>query len=232
MEKLVLLLAHRPDASPTDVERGLGAELERIGGQGADVTGGAFVTSGLGAAHDEMMSEAPTFHAVLEIRTPVTDPAELPRATDLLQPVEGLAGRASWVDAERSAAVLGTEYVIVEGEAPVRMAFALRGWPSLTREQFQDYWLHRHTRLGQRQLPDLAGYTQVHADADLSAQAASAAGVGNAGFEGVALGYWRDEETFNTFMAQVEIMTRFLEDERRFIDHDRSGMVIGEAFAT
>jgi hypothetical protein len=228
MEKLVLLLARKPETPIADVERGVATELERIDEQGFDVSSGAFFASGLGAAHDEMMSEAPKFDAVLEITTPVTEPAALPQPTDLLPVVEGFAERcATWIDAERSAAVLGTEYVIVEGEAPIRMAFSLRGWSSLTREQFQDYWLHRHTRLGQRQLADLTGYTQVHADADLSSQAASAAGVGGAAFEGVALGCWRDEETFNAFMAEADMMNRFLEDERRFIDHNRSGMVIG-----
>jgi hypothetical protein len=230
MHKLVLLLARTPETSTADVERGLVAQLERIREQGFNVTSGAVLAGGLGAAHDAMMSEAPRFDGVLEIATPVTEPEELPQATDLLPVVEGLAERcATWLDAERSAAVLGTEYVIVEGEEQIRLAFALRRWSSLTHEEFQDYWLHRHTRLGQRRLSDLGGYSQVHADADLSAQAAGAAGVGSADFEGVAFGYWRDEDTFDAFMVRAEIMDRFLEDERKFIDHDRSAIVIGRS---
>jgi hypothetical protein len=182
----------------------------------------------LGAPHDAIMDDAPHFDAVLELATPVTNPDELPEATDLLPLVEGFAERcADWVDAERSAAVLGDEYVVVDGDEPVKLAFALWRRPSLTREQFQDYWLHRHTLIGQRRQPDLGNYTQVHAGADLSAQAAKVAGVSSAAFEGVALASWRDEDTFNTFMGRTEIVNGFLEDEQKFIDHARSAMIIG-----
>lgn len=230
MEKVVLLLARKAETPASEIGPSLVAELARIREQGFDVTSGALVSTGLGAAHDEMMSEAPAVDAVFEVATAAGEPAELPEATELLPVIEGFAHRcAAWLDAERSAAVLGTEYLIVEGDEPVRMALALSRWPSLTREQFQDYWLHRHTLIGQRLLPDLGGYSQVHADADLSQQAASAAGVGRSDFEGVAFGCWRDEDTFETFMARADVMDRFLEDERKFIDHDRSGVIVGRS---
>ena len=170
-------------------------------------------------AHGEQMADAPlSFDAVFEL----SSDDDLDR---LISAVQGV-GKAveQWTVPERSAAIAGTEHVIVPGQRPLLLVFPLRRLESLTSEQFHDYWLHKHAEVA-LDVPGLQGYRQFHADAAASAAAAAAAGVGISDFEGAAEGYYQDIDAFLEVMSKPEVAADALEDEKRFIDHARS--VIG-----
>ena len=76
-------------------------------------------------------------------------------------------------------------------------------------------------------MPDSEGYRQVHTDTTLTERARSAAGVSGTDFDGVALAYYSDSAAFRAIMANAEVVEPLLEDERRFIDHERSTFVVG-----
>ncbi|MCZ7526631.1 MAG: EthD domain-containing protein [Acidimicrobiia bacterium] len=169
------------------------------------------------------------FAAMMELAVP--DEAG---AQPLIDAVEGCAerleGLGARIDATASAALIGTEHVIVPGEEPVALFYALRRLPTLDPEGFRDHWLHRHAELG-RAVPGLRGYRQVHADPEASKAAAAAAGVGVHDFDGVAEAYYADVEDFLGIMAKPEVTADALEDEKRFIDHSRStGMLTRIAY--
>ena len=106
------------------------------------------------------------------------------------------------------------------------LAMALTRKNPLTRAEFQLHWATKHAELGRR-VPGSQGYRQVHTDATLTEPARSAVGVGNLDFDGVALAYYADSAELRGILANPSIVEPLLEDERRFIDHERSTLVVG-----
>ena len=92
------------------------------------------------------------------------------------------------LDPARSAVIAGIEHIIIPGEQSLMLVFALRRLESLTSDEFHDYWLNHHAEVALT-VPDLQGYRQFHAEADFTAEAADAVGVGITDFEGAAEGY-------------------------------------------
>jgi hypothetical protein len=173
-----------------------------------------------GTAHGAAMKAAePPFEAVFEVG------GEAAPETVLLEAVEGAASvLGEWIDASRSAAILGEERVIVPGRHPVLLVFALRRRRELGAEEFHAYWRDTHAEVGEA-VPGLPGYRQLHGEAAANRAAAAAAGVAMADFDGAAEGYYPDLAAFAAVMGQPEVAVDALEDEKRFIDHARS--VIG-----
>ena len=104
----------------------------------------------------------------------------------------------------------------------IRLVFALRRSPSLTREDFQAYWKNTHAPLVAELSKDLdiLRYVQTHT-VDEAKEARKARGEMEPPYDGVAELWWSDEtkleEIFGTNAGQLAGKL-LLEDEARFID--------------
>ncbi|MBW2062151.1 MAG: EthD domain-containing protein [Deltaproteobacteria bacterium] len=110
----------------------------------------------------------------------------------------------------------------------VKLVFCLRRLPHLTSEEFQQYWLERHGPLVRKhaRAMRLKRYIQVHTFSDnpVNDQLRSGRG-GPEAYDGVAELWWESFEdlaaAYSTPEAQ-KAAEELLEDERRFIDLEKS----------
>jgi uncharacterized protein (TIGR02118 family) len=115
----------------------------------------------------------------------------------------------------------------------IKLTFCLRRLPHLSRADFQRYWGETHGPLVRRHATALriARYVQVHALNDPINDALRASRGGLEAYDGVAEIWWASrgdlESTLSTAEAQ-DAARVLLEDERRFIDLERSALWIGE----
>jgi uncharacterized protein (TIGR02118 family) len=116
----------------------------------------------------------------------------------------------------------------------IKLVFSLRRRRDLTREEFRAYWCDQHARLVSRHADVLRirRYVQTHAHASEVAVAQSAArGSEPDVYDGQAELWW---DSLEDVVAAVSTPTgqqaalELLEDERRFIDLERSPLWIGE----
>jgi hypothetical protein len=164
----------------------------------------------------EVASVVESFDAVFEVGAESGDLKQLAFALrELIGHLDG------WIDPSRSAVVAGTEHVILPGDEPFLLVFAIRRLPSLTVKAYHDYWLNKHAEVARR-VPVLRAYRQFHADEDATEEAGKILNIGITDFNGAAQGYFRDIKDFLEIMAQPEVTTDALEDEKKFIDHSRS----------
>jgi len=223
--KVQLLLTRMPDKPLGLLEAHLASEGQRVrelmpdGGHHRRLFRLANDPTRQVAHGDEMATAEPSFDAVFELGG---EEADLALVVAAVKDVGSRLG--DWIDPSRSAAIAGTEHVIVPGHQPLELVFPLRRLPTLTSEQFHDHWLNKHSKVA-LQVPGLQGYRQFHADAAVSADAAASAGVTICDFEGVAEGFYESRDAFLQIMAQPAVTADALADERTFIDHARS--VIG-----
>jgi len=226
--KVQVLLALRAGAAAVELEQRLAADSDRFRG----LVAGAYERRLIRLADDptratehgeEVGGEAVSFDAVVELGGIGVDPYAL---ADAVEPLGGWLDDC--VDADRSAAVVGTEHVVVPGDEPLHLVYALRRLPALTPEAFRDHWQGPHAEIG-RSVPGSQGYRQVHGDPAASARAAKAAGVRGDDFDGVAEAYYRDVDAFLAIIQQPAIIEVALADEARFIDRARSPIGIFRA---
>jgi len=172
------------------------------------------------------------FDAAVELTIPGR--RRLPGLVDCLEETRQCAGYA--IDHSRSAAVAGTDVVIVDGEGPVRMVYGMRRKSGTSHAEFCRYWEKRHTTVT-RITPGLAGYRQLHGDPDASRRAAEAAGVGLHDIDGVALHWYRSLHDFASVVAlvgplvpnadaPVSFREEALSSERRFSDLSRATAIV------
>ena len=116
----------------------------------------------------------------------------------------------------------------------VKLVFSLRRRPEMTREEFQAYWRDRHAPLVARHADALRirRYVQTHArSSDLAAAQSAARGSEPDYYDGQAELWWDSLEdvlaAVSTPVGQ-QAAVELLEDERRFIDLERSPLWIGE----
>jgi uncharacterized protein (TIGR02118 family) len=115
----------------------------------------------------------------------------------------------------------------------VKLIFCLRRLPGLSREEFQRYWREVHGPLVRRHAAVLRirRYVQVHTfDDPLNAALQGGRGSADA-FDGVAELWWDSREDLVAATASTEgraASMELLDDERRFIDHARSPLFVGE----
>lgn len=222
---LDLLLRLREGQSPNLLEARLASEGQtirsRLSGEGCRQLRAIRLADDPFASTEHGGSVAAGFDAVLQVAArPDADPALLVGA------VKGASERlGDWIDPSCSAALIGQRHVIVPGDGPIWLVYAIRRLPELTREAFLDHWLHKHADIA-RTVPGLTGYCQVHADPETSRAAAEAAGFAIADFDGAAECCYADVDQFLAQMAEPEVSSRALEDERLFIDHDRTSAVL------
>lgn len=178
-----------------------------------------------GLAHGAETAAAPPYVGLVEITLDEADTAGA--LTALAAPMD----RAEWLDRAASTVVVGTELTVVPGDERIMLAMALTRRAGMSLAEFTEYWSTNHAALG-RQVPGSEGYRQVHLDTELTSQARELTGFTGPRFDGVALAYYSTEATFQSIMANAEITGPLLEDERRFIDHSRAAIVIGERHLT
>ena len=115
----------------------------------------------------------------------------------------------------------------------VKLIFALRRAPHLSREAFQRYWRDQHAPLVERhgEALGIRRYVQVHT-LDHPANALLRASRGAPPeYDGVAELWWPDRAAFDAALATPAAQqagAELLADERRFIDLARSPLWIGE----
>ena len=115
----------------------------------------------------------------------------------------------------------------------IKLIFCLRRLPHLTRADFQRYWREHHGPLVRHHAATLriARYIQVHTLDDPLNDALRASRNGTEAYDGVAELWWAsraDMDTALTTPAAREAARALLEDERRFIDLERSPLFVGE----
>jgi uncharacterized protein (TIGR02118 family) len=119
----------------------------------------------------------------------------------------------------------------------IKLVFSLRRRPEMTREEFQAYWREHHAPLVARLAPALRirRYVQTHArSSELAAAQSAARGSEPDVYDGQAEVWW---DSLDDVIAAVATPAgqgaaiALLEDERRFIDLERSPLWIGEEHA-
>lgn len=120
----------------------------------------------------------------------------------------------------------------------IKLTFCLTRLPSLTREEFQDYWWNTHAPLvaNHRKALRIARYVQLHSFAPSLSDGireARGGGLDNAPaiYDGVAQLWWESMEDLaaaTTTPEGVAAGRALYEDERKFIDFTRSPLWFGE----
>jgi uncharacterized protein (TIGR02118 family) len=116
----------------------------------------------------------------------------------------------------------------------IKLVFNLRRRPGMTREEFQAYWRDHHAPLVSRHAETLRirRYVQTHARSSEVAAAQSAArGSEPDVYDGQAELWWDSLDDVigaASTPAGQQAAVDLLEDERRFIDLERSPLWIGE----
>jgi uncharacterized protein (TIGR02118 family) len=116
----------------------------------------------------------------------------------------------------------------------IKLVFSLRRRPDMTRDDFQAYWRDQHAPLVARHAGALRirRYVQTHArESELGAAQSAARGSEIDAYDGQAELWW---DSLDDIVAAVstpdgqQAALELLEDERRFIDLERSPLWIGE----
>ncbi|HZO59576.1 MAG TPA: EthD domain-containing protein [Solirubrobacterales bacterium] len=119
----------------------------------------------------------------------------------------------------------------------IKLVFTLRRREGMTREEFQRYWREQHAPIVKRHAETLRirRYVQVHArDTDVDEALSASRGSEPRAYDGVAELWW---DSLDDLMAAYSSEAgqaagaELLEDERRFIDLDRSPLWLGEEHA-
>ena len=125
------------------------------------------------------------------------------------------------IDRGQSTILAFERHAILPGRDAIRLFFGLRRLPHLSREAFHDYWLNRHAEIGRRLIPPYS-YHQLHAHGDDTARLASETGLAASTLDGVVEVHFPDTDAFTRQLSRPEVAQEALEDEKNFIDHDRS----------
>ncbi len=115
----------------------------------------------------------------------------------------------------------------------IKLTFCLVRLPSLTRAQFQDYWLNTHGPLvaGVKDVLRIKRYVQLHSFEDALSAPIRASRGAPPQFDGVAQLWWESWEELGKLAEDARAAKAgrmLLEDERRFIDLARSPLWYGE----
>lgn len=115
----------------------------------------------------------------------------------------------------------------------LKLTFCLRRLPSLTREEFQRYWLETHGPLVRKHSAALRiqRYVQLHTSAAAINAAIRGSRGAPEGYDGVAELWWESAEDLAAGGATEEGREAgrlLLEDEKRFIDLANSPLFFGE----
>lgn len=141
--------------------------------------------------------------------------------TPLLDAAAALRERvAGLIDASASAAVLGDETVIREGDGEFQLFRAIRRWPGLAADQFAYHLYFVHSLYG-RLSPGRPGYRFLFSDPDASVRAAQSAGVAIDDVDAVAQLIRTRELTFDPPPQQAGLQEATLTDGALIVDRPR-----------
>lgn len=109
----------------------------------------------------------------------------------------------------------------------VKLVFVIRRLPELSREEFQEYWYEKHGPLVREHAPALGikRYVQTHTVETPLDEGLREGRGGPEPFDGIAELWWESVEALGAAVATPEggrAAAALLEDERRFIDLERS----------
>jgi len=114
----------------------------------------------------------------------------------------------------------------------IKLTFCLRRLPHLSREDFQKYWFEKHAPLVAKHKDTLRirRYVQLHSGSDAMNAGIGASRQAPDMFDGVAELWW---DSFDDIIANPNPEApaaglALLEDERKFIDLQRSPLWFGE----
>ncbi len=114
----------------------------------------------------------------------------------------------------------------------IKLTFCLVRRPQFTREAFQAYWFDHHAPLvaSVREALRIRRYVQLHSLPVEASAALRIARAGPEGYDGVAQLWWDSLEDVlgNTHPDAQSAGRLLLEDERKFIDLERSPLWWGE----
>ena len=114
----------------------------------------------------------------------------------------------------------------------IKLTFCLVRRPEFTREAFQAYWFDHHAPLvaSVRETLRIRRYVQLHSLPVEASAALRIARAGPEGYDGVAQLWWDSLEDVlgNTHPDAQSAGQLLLEDERKFIDLERSPLWWGE----
>ena len=115
----------------------------------------------------------------------------------------------------------------------VKLMFVLRRRPDLTREEFQSYWRDPHAPLvlSHAEALGIRRYVQVHTLPEEFQAGLRASRQAPEAYDGVAELWYDSLEAIAAAVATEAGQAAsvvLLEDERRFIDHERSPLWFGE----
>ena len=127
------------------------------------------------------------------------------------------------IDPARSNLAAFDRHVILAGRDRIRLFFGLRRLPTLTLDEFHDYWLHRHADYGRRMIPPYS-YHQLHARPAKAEALAATSGLAASTLDGSVEVDFPDIEALIRQLSRPDVAEEALADERRFIDHGRSMM--------
>lgn len=115
----------------------------------------------------------------------------------------------------------------------IKLVFALRRLPELSRAEFQRYWRENHAPLVQKNQKALRiqRYVQVHSMEHPIGVALRESRGGPDPYDGVAELWWNSADDLAAALSEPEAIQagqELLNDERRFIDLARSPIWLGE----
>ena len=115
----------------------------------------------------------------------------------------------------------------------VKLVFVIRRLPKLSREEFQEYWYEKHGPLVREHAPALGikRYVQTHTVETPLDEGLREGRGGAEPFDGIAELWWESIEALGAAVATPEgerAAAALLEDERRFIDLERSPLWLCE----
>jgi len=115
----------------------------------------------------------------------------------------------------------------------IKFVYCIRRLPTLSREEFQRYWLETHGPLSRERDPALGvkRYVQVHTlDSPMNEVLRKSRGGGEP-YDGVAELWWDSIEDMAAATATPDGLRagqELFEDERRFIDFQRSALWVAQ----
>ena len=116
----------------------------------------------------------------------------------------------------------------------LKLTFCMHRLPHLTREQFQNYWENKHPLSAPSNAVEVLGirkYIQVFPLSEADNSSVKKVRNGSYEFDGVAEIWIDDLETFTTKWKTgegKEAFESFLEDEKNFVDWERSICFLAE----
>lgn len=158
------------------------------------------------------------FDVVIEVESAAEVPIE--RLTSALGALGDRVAEHAHVD--MSGALVGSPQSLIDCEpTPLRYLYFMRRRAHSSRDDYLDYYFHQHSRFGFA-TPNIAGYTQVHIDPEMSAQAARSLGLGSVVCDSVSELHLDSLESFFAGIGDGRLGVEAAADEATFVDRDNS----------